>query len=146
MTLPAGFTQMTPEEMSSRFGRATGKPPLAAYADKQRHAVIVFTSSPGKKPYTDSQLAEFLKLARQAFEKRLEGLSWHKDEVISVNGRSWGRMHYSVKNRDTDARNDTYMTQIPGAMFSVNLSAPVDRWPSSQPVLMAAFKSIRIKE
>lgn len=145
INLPQGFSQLKPDEISSRFGRGKGRPPLAAFGDEKRKAMIVFTLSQPKTPFKEGELDDFVKNSKQSFQERLSGVTWHKDEMTINGGRKWGRMLYSVKNQNTDAKNDMYVTEFRGGVFVVNMTAPESVWNASQTAFMESFRSIRVK-
>jgi hypothetical protein len=144
-SIPAGYSRLSPSEMSVKFSR-TNRPPLAAFADLDRNATIAFTLSKQRNPFSEAQLPEFLNAMEQMFPRMMPGLVWHKREVISIAGRRWARLHLSAHALDTDVTNDMYFTPFRGDILGVNLNATSGRWRAAQPALVEAFRTLKIRE
>jgi hypothetical protein len=145
LTIPEGYSRLSPSEMSVKFSR-TNRPPLAAFADADRNASIAFTLSKQRNPFSEAQLPEFLDAMEQLFPRMMPGLVWHKREVIEISGRKWGRLHLSGHALDTDVTNDMYFTSFRGDIFGVNLNATAGRWGAAEPALAKAFRTIKVRE
>lgn len=145
MTLPAGYTQLSAEEIQLKFGRSN-RPPLAAFGDARRNAAIAFTLSKQNRPVTEAALPEFLAAMEQFFPRMMAGLVWHKREIVSIRGRKWARLYLSGHALDTDVRNDMHFTPFRGDLLGVNQTTTEAAWAAASPALSSAFRSIRIAE
>jgi hypothetical protein len=141
-TVPAGFTQMSKEEIATKFPR-TANPPSYAYANDKRSVTIALTLSPAK--VRPEQLPELKTALRPQISKAVPGLEWLKDELIPLNNTQWVRYEFVSPAIDTKVHNDAYFTSFDGKMIGFNFNSTVAEWDAAQAELMKTRDSIVIQ-
>ncbi|KAM3091498.1 hypothetical protein ACKFKF_33125 [Phormidesmis sp. 146-12] len=140
--LPPGFTQLTAQEIATKFPK-TGSPPKYAYGNDRRTVTVAVTFSPAK--VAPQQLPELKTALRQAIGKSLPNLQWISDEMTTINNTPWVHFEFINQAIDTKVHNDTYFTSFDGKMMGFNFNSVVAEQDAVRAELRKTRDSIVIR-
>jgi hypothetical protein len=143
LTLPAGFTPMTSSEIDLKYGRVSGRRPVAAYANKERNISIAAI-----RPGTKITPAEFDKFrdAMAGAVTSIQGSKLLRKENVTINGSSWGRIEMTAPAVDTTIYNDMYLGILRGQVVGLNFNTVVRLQENAQKLFDVARKSLKLNE
>lgn len=145
LEVPAGYTELTAEELQSKFGRH-GRVPLKAYGNARRSSTVAVTWSQMKQPLTEERLPE-LKAAMEGMLPRLTpGLEFKNSQMVTVGERAWVLLDSTAPAVDTEVRNLMYLTDLGGHMVAVNYNATLADYPAQVGAFAASARSLRVRE
>jgi hypothetical protein len=143
LDIPAGFTEMSPEEISFKFPRTNS--PVAAYANEARSIAISITRS--SQELKAEELEDLQSQLTELFPRIIPGLTWKANEIVEVNGKKWIHMEMLSFAVDTDIHNHMFMTELDGKSFGINLNAPESIYDTKvQEIFRKVSASFKITE
>jgi hypothetical protein len=140
--LPPGFTQMTAEEIATKFPKG-GNPPKFAYGNGKRTVAIAVTFSPVQ--VSDEQLPKLKMVLQEQLKQAMPDAKWLKQEMTAINGKPW--VHFSMVTQavDTEIHNDMYLTSFKGKMLGFNFNSTVAEYDKAKSELGKMRDSITIR-
>jgi hypothetical protein len=140
--LPAGFTQMSAQEIAEKFPKG-GNPPKFAYGNAQRSVAIAVTFAPIQ--VNPEQLPQLKMVLQEQLKQAMPDAEWLKQEMTTINGRRW--VHFSMVTEAINSRihNDMFLTSFQGKMIGFNFNSTVAEYDKAKSELEKMRNSIVVR-
>ena len=142
LDMPKGYTELSADEIDSKFGR-NGRKPVKAFGNKSRASTVSVTFSPVKHPLTQDTLPELKETMEGMLPKLTPGLVFNDKKMVTVGERQWIFLDSTVPAIDTKVRNQMYLTDLNGNMVGVNFNSTVEEFKSQAKAFSASAKTLK---
>ncbi|RZJ26413.1 MAG: hypothetical protein EOO54_02945 [Haliea sp.] len=144
LDLPPGYTRLSDEEISVKFGR-NGRVPAAVWGNARRSSSVAVTWTEMKnRPLNAADLPEFKKAMEQLLPRATPGLKFLANEIVSIGAQQWVFFDSSAPTVDTEVRNLMYLTHLGGHMVGVNYNATVADFPEQKDGFEASARTLAV--
>ena len=139
---PAGFKQLTKEEIAKKFFR--GNPPQYVFANDTLTVSVAVTFS--KANMAPEQLPEYKEAMEAMFPRLIPGLQWLTRDYVEIGGRKWLHLEMTSHALDTDIHNHLYNTSFDGKVLMFGFNSTVKEYPKVKETLKKSAQSIKLSE
>ena len=139
---PAGFRQLTKEEIARKYFR--GNPPQYVFANETLTTTVAVTFSNAK--VSPEQLPEYKQAMEAMLPRLIPGLQWLTREVVELSGRKWFHLEMTSHAVDTDIHNHLYSTSFDGKALTFGFNSTVKEYPKMKEVLGKSVRSIKLSD
>lgn len=139
---PAGFRQLTKEEIAKKFLR--GNPPHYVFANDTLSSSVAITFSNAK--VSPEQLPEYKEAMETILPKMIPGLKWLTREFVELSGRKWFHLEAISSAIDTDIHNHLYSTSFDGKALIFGFNSTTKEYPKMKEALEESVQTIKLSE
>lgn len=138
---PAGFRQLTPEEVARKFPASRDERFVYANEDSSVSIVVNFAAT----AVQPAQLEALRAALERSLTASMPGLKVLGRGFPTIEGTRWALLEFTSLARDTPIHNEMLATSFDGRMLAINFNATAEQYRRLAEDLVASRNSIRLR-